>query len=301
MATHKLPRFTRTGNQQVMFTDWYSDNEALRLEYDTNTDQVVKASRFDIRTGSTKVLPRLTAAIRAIGAEPENLSPDGRWLSCWIGGPRFPETMYAVALDGSRTIRWTAVRRLTADVVYIGWMPESEGYLVLYVDEAVIYPLDRTKAVRRIRIPGLPPGGYACDLSPDGHVVAVTLEGGRSPSTIYHFRLDEKAPDVHKYDIRPPADYTIESVTANFRTGRIAWELSRRDASYPSGWLGKLMRLLGRKPHDTEGIWISRLDGTKMEELGHVHSLDSYLEGWLPSGRALAYVVGESVYVVPVP
>jgi hypothetical protein len=300
MASYKLPWLVRVGGQQAILEGWFSDNEALRLFYDGG-HHVDRVTRVDIRTGASRDIPRLAAAVRATGAVVGDLSPDARWLCCWTPGPRFREELYAVALDGSRTIRWPAVRRLAENVVHTGWTPDSHGYLVLYVNEAVIYPLDRKQAIRRIRIPGLPPEVYACDVSPDGQVVAVNLESGLAPAVVYHFRLDERAPGLKRFDVRPPAGHEIVSAIPNLRTGRIAWELRRWDVTGRRGWRERLMRLLGSKPHHLRGVWISRLDGTALEELGHVHSLDSGLQRWLPNGRALEYVAEDTLYVVPAP
>ncbi|MCW3052332.1 MAG: hypothetical protein JWN14_1502 [Chthonomonadales bacterium] len=107
-----------------------------------------------------------------------------------------------------------------------------------------------------------------------------------------------------------PVTAEIDNVELAPRGDRLAWLLvdSRR-----SPLITMLIRLVpslsGRFP-PTEGIsvWVSRLDGTEMQEIGfqqtHASGKDTNVATdlrWMPDGKHLSFLMNNSLYSVPAP
>jgi len=68
------------------------------------------------------------------------------------------------------------------------------------------------------------------------------------------------------------------------------------------GWLHRILPRIPATPRITEGLWVSRVDGTGMREIGHVSGAnDRCLEDieWLPDGKHISFVYRGMLYTVP--
>ena len=85
---------------------------------------------------------------------------------------------------------------------------------------------------------------------------------------------------------------------------RLAW-LVESDYTPPgSVWLRRVWVFLGQRKRPLVGLWISRVDGSHMQEIGHLN----YKPGeeipqdirWTPDGKRLSFLYKGGLYTVPV-
>src|SRR5262249_6149187 len=150
---------------------------------------VFRLKRFDIARHASFAMPAFQKAVlKAGGGAWPLVSPDGKWAVCWVVvlRPRRTEWLCAVSLDGSRIVRWPAVRDGVRDYLGHGWMPDGRTYIVLFVNKVLLYRVQTPGKVQRLWIPKLFPGGSAgmtkrlAGTLPDGFLVTEWHRSGQS-------------------------------------------------------------------------------------------------------------------------
>jgi hypothetical protein len=89
---------------------------------------------------------------------------------------------------------------------------------------------------------------------------------------------------------------------------RIVWQVSRKEASPLQVWLHRFLPMARIKARPTVGLWISRIDGTDLHEIGHLvvppqpddeGDTTLWLDvHWLPGGKRLSYEYHDRLYTV---
>ncbi|HLV78861.1 MAG TPA: hypothetical protein VKT32_01230, partial [Chthonomonadaceae bacterium] len=107
--------------------------------------------------------------------------------------------------------------------------------------------------------------------------------------------------------ISPPSNTKeIDDVAVSPDGGRIAWVMRTSPIHWWwSDWLGKLLPRFNTKQQYQISIWVSRLNGSAMCELGHIslwpdksgHN-EIYNLRWLPVSNQISFIYGNSLWIV---
>lgn len=108
------------------------------------------------------------------------------------------------------------------------------------------------------------------------------------------------------FAVRFPNKVKIRDVQADCRTDLIAWLLTYE---YVSPFDQMMHRLLPSHPIHSRrvvGLWISRMDGMSMREIGHMQQGEEDAEEgpesleWLHDGKQVSFLYKYALYTVPV-
>ena len=84
---------------------------------------------------------------------------------------------------------------------------------------------------------------------------------------------------------------------------RLAWLIIYEIRPYGPAWMQRILTFLGQHKHKVIGLWVSRLDGSHMHEIGHLpYQPDEEIPQqirWAPGGKRLSFVYKGSLYTVP--
>ena len=94
-----------------------------------------------------------------------------------------------------------------------------------------------------------------------------------------------------------PSGAEYQAMAVSRQGDRIAWQLGFTDKPAVPRWLCRLLPFLKRPESRRISLWVSRLDGSGMREVGST-PVESDLPGppfvgelrWLPSGKTLSFV-----------
>jgi hypothetical protein len=110
---------------------------------------------------------------------------------------------------------------------------------------------------------------------------------------------------VHNSTIRLPMSSGVLDVALSSKGDRLAWLLGYDDE--PPGflwWLHQLLPSFPWHPQRRVGLWVSRLDGSGMAEIGHQPALPdgqqevSHLQ-WLPGDKQISFLYKDALWTVP--
>lgn len=329
---------------------WVSNSE-LVFERSTVNSVFTQTGIFhvNLKTGALwndVILKQLLSGDR----EPIRVSPEGDWL---ISGtkserlPRRPETHYYSVgrSDGTRQIR----RDVGDGFLGVRWLADNRHWLELYGKHVVpagfrgvwtnmnsapvhitriqVCDLEAPDAARTIQIQ---PSSLLSAPGIAHNLAAITedryLSWSRSPPNqqivIRELALNAKTP-VHQYIITPPKRQGAISLLFTPGGDKILWKLAERREAGPAAQM--LHRVIPRFPANDlvrVSLWVSRLDGSQMRDLGGVnHSVPSVdvirvsgpidretgerLWGpptprrirWSPDGKQIGFVMDGAVWV----
>jgi hypothetical protein len=105
---------------------------------------------------------------------------------------------------------------------------------------------------------------------------------------------------VRHSKVRLPPDSLVRYVAVSPKGDELAWYLKFDEPPPASALLRSLHELLKRRPHSRQGLWVSRLDGSEMREIGHVHDDELTSMNWLPGGNHLTFTKEDNYYSVRV-
>lgn len=256
------------------------------------------------------------------------LSPDGKWL-LW-GAPRsmrlgdHPEMRQALALDGSHRCAWTA----SAAFSDFHWLPDSRHW-VEWVEEKskvvfFIHSMNPSSRTRTLSV-ALPSSYHMYDITPTGYVLARDYNwffriAGILPSAINSWQFAQcdldllhtpsgrvAAVPTHAFRVHLPPGLHVELVdpfpVLSPQGDRLAWLAAREYAPPNSPWLRRIWTFFGQHRQTLIGLWVSRLDGNQMQEIGHLayrpkEEVPQDIR-WTPDGKRLSFLYKGGLYTVP--
>jgi hypothetical protein len=155
------------------------------------------------------------------------------------------------------------------------------------------------------------PDVMAQPLAYDGKETVISVQPGAARSRL---RFTTLTGHSNTRDVTmPPGTSQVFEVKASPQGDRIGWYVGRGARSGP--WLHKLLRFFrigaaspgagyNAPTVDTEGIWISKIDGTDMRPVGEVVAewapvgMGSFT--WRPDGRQVLITYRNGIYRIPV-
>jgi hypothetical protein len=286
------------------------------------------ADILDTTTHSKRHLSALTKLIRQTTPFPLStpslfqISPDGSWLlwRTYIGNHGLPSLRVA-RLDGSHYRGWKRSRVKE-------WFFLDSSHLVQMMDEEpvmTICDLLNPSKDRQYRKPDQAEAilaQYALQqpvfvTPPDSQFYETS-----GPASIETYRTEDRmvwllaireekrqAPlPVQTIKVKLPEGATLHWIKVSLQQKSILYHLTISRTPPLFTWLHRILPKLDIKSSETEGIWISRADGSGMREIGHLPrpsaatgNSDELLDyfDWLPDGKQISFVYQGTLYVVP--
>jgi hypothetical protein len=143
--------------------------------------------------------------------------------------------------------------------------------------------------------------------TPDDHLLVAEYDKGEGPISIAYIIETQLGPaqtTSHRYSVKLPPNAELQEVEFAPQGDRAAWLIRQQSVPPWSAFLHRLISSYPAKPIVVGSIWISRIDGTEMHELGHQRGTDGGQAAddlhWLPDGKHLSYLYKGLVYTVPV-
>jgi hypothetical protein len=303
----RIPNF-RTDDQVDVAGGGWETSDVLVLEYPDPVYLMPNPQwfiRINISTGSTSrfriPMPGLTPAPGA--ARAQFLAPDGKHILY-----RTDKYFRLATYDGHVVRQWPAWG------YWPSWSSDCKSWVItdLPSDDVRLYSVDSAEpSISR----NLSKGAFVKWYGDDGQI-GLEFSGKDNVPHVRRVALNSPSPNSAK-EVQLPSDIAdIAGVEPSPRRDRIAWQIARIHNGSPV--LQWFLRLFGRRsrpipttigagkppPYDSEGIWISRPDGTDMYLLGEVKSewaprgLGNFC--WRPDGKGLIVTYRNGLYNVPV-
>ena len=328
-----LSRCTAVYPRAPTFYQWISDHELLLFK-PASADQRGNGwtlVRGDLSTGIETPLKAAATGFPRRSDAPTcaAISPDGRWL-LW----RDKTKIVVARLDGTLRRTWDDSANWHAELNpgLPHWQNDSRHFaelLTRHVDNLYSTPYYGAVDIRGVeapddeRIVAIPrrtefESSYLEPPHPtsDDKVFAASDETSGTKTMLFVSLKADKpirklaihAPTGTEFISRPSDNYT--SVALSPRGDRVAWLcVSPPHAPPLQELLHWMLPRVNTRTQRTFSIWISRVDGADMLELGEIETneddKDTFRSGvsnvvWLPSGGYLGFAYNNTVYRVPV-
>ncbi len=235
-----------------------------------------------------------------MGTNDWELSPDGKWL-LWT--MELYSDVRAARLDGSG-FQIVALPPPGNTVGLIGWEEDSHHWRA----EGFDYSSGKLTNVFGGDV-SLPGKGHSLPLSAgeaffhsdsvrvdkDSNCIVVRLpEAG--------YVADSKGKSV---TLRPPRDRKIIDIVQSNEGNQLAWLLVSVRTPLMAKWLRLLYPRYAVPPHTYIEMWLSRLDGSDMREVGYIVAEGDADEAeqpdnlrWLPSDKKISFLYKEALWTV---
>jgi hypothetical protein len=308
---------------------WLSDHEIMLFR--TWPKDPNEAMRLDLRTMQETPMTPLNKALAAGKAERGDVrllvlpSPDRTRFLCHWSRPLFAtiasaRPTFTVNIDGTNLVQWP--KSLTDDLTKFKWQQDSKGFVILN-------PGYKEKTLASVKV-------YSCDAPGSPQKIILGREGGfpdnaalTGDRTLVGIDMEvlyarPGTAGLKAFPIKAGAKPTLKllplpkfadnySTIMSPRGDRIAWVISGTGRKAPSGLLDKFFHFLGKKPVPTAGLWVSKVDGSELHEIGRMEfpwkakgntlpsaALRPSLVRWMPDGKHLSFIHDEALYTVPV-
>jgi hypothetical protein len=327
-AAHKIVTLDCTAHRSV----WLSDHHLLLLaegrDKEWPNDSKWTADLVDTNVGARVPVPRLSHVLSEITGDPDEVqvSPDHQWL-LWHSRQTGDGWGTAVAAkrDGTRSCSWDADRH--SNLYWIDnthWVEDErthfpEGHergsygaevrrLVLYnveVPQKKLKVLEHTPPARELqrRIDSVYRPTFDC-----------RYEGYQTPTQISYLTIreqsssgnDEEHP-LRSFRVTLPTEVYAASMTVSPQRQRVAYQLEFHRSSAFARLRHHFFSTYQVTEQKEIGLWTSRLDGSQMQEIGHIEipphaDIASQIEDlrWLPDEKHVSFTFKNALYTVPV-
>ena len=275
---------------------WLSNSQLL-IERDAQDSRFSAGLfRWNLASGTLKNEAALRVLLPRANGETLRVSPDGAWLlSGEVQDRRWNDfghhCYYVCRADGTRPKR----RAAGNGFMLTRWLADSRHWVELYVNEIApnSAPNGRIMQIQRIKICDVsqPDQSRSMNITPSSplnlpRVASCSFAGGENrilactqtsyePNTqivVYEFSLIPSAP-LRLYRIRSPGRRRVIQILFNARGDRMLWKLlERRQPGIINQVLHRLMPSFNAYGVDRVSLWVSRIDGSDIHEVGGVNN-----------------------------
>jgi len=290
---------------------WLSDHERLALR--TPSTGLPELVCLDMARKQVRPLAAVNPIFQTLTrlSYDKKLSPDGKWLLVQqeVSGSNPPyDRVVALSLDGKRRV----ISRLTAKYPTLLWFSDSKRWIECVTDKIILHSLDAPGRSRSVPIvhtedvapPYLFDPANACRMGPTDQLVTYHWYHEEPDPTLVLYMADLRAEPVkpRAVIIRVPTGVSVETVSVSPDGQRVAWKWFFWNLSMLPALLRHWMPSLAA-PHPTTEIWVSRLDGSDLHEVGQIN--DTYPNhqpndlDWTQDSKRLLFSVDDALYSVP--
>jgi len=318
-----LEQSTKRANVQDWWIGyyWLSDHQVLFSRWPDRQGLYT----YDIQTQKETFLRSLSRAVNkpdsVVCFDSLYVSPDGTRLLWSEFGE---EAEHGAWMDGSHY--FTCVPRRypgSASFTQVRWTSDSRHWVAFVSDrlgktQAMLYDDDsshRPKTVPTVASSQFDPLESMGLISTQSlvlgdHILACQWFGNQSVTPavdILDIGIGSRTTGMKTYHVQLPPNVTIQEMVISPQGDQVAWHLSMQAIPV---WAQLLQRWVPRihVPGPlTEGVWVSRIDGTHWREIGsrdlkadekYVPQLDRLR--WVPGNKSLSFMYGLGLYTVPV-
>ncbi|HZO91550.1 MAG TPA: hypothetical protein VFB38_24725 [Chthonomonadaceae bacterium] len=299
---------------------WLSNQKVLFCRKDSRGREPLFC--FVPATGQEKPLPALSRLLQASAGDPATIkvSPDGQWL-IWASAHR--NRICGARLDGSRSFRGF----LSAPSSF-HWLGRSGRWVeCLWGDQgaacchALVHSVSSPHRLRRVPVTPRLSAPFLITLTSHQHLLTASVPEGRLNGSRFRVSIQQaglgnnRAPH-RRFTIALPPGRKLCELEFSPNGDRVVWLLEESYVPPVSAWLHRVCPEYSASSGPALGIWISRLDGTQMREVGCVPVTRSWQEHnrvpiqqwarlwpvhihWLPDGKQLSFVYRDALWMVP--
>ena len=301
--------------------DWISNREVLFFRGGSPNHPIVNGWSFfkrDIAANQETYLDALSGfAYGSFGKHSQHaISPDGKRIF-WTGDE---PSIYCCNLDGTQQFHFK--RGLFSR---IAWMADSSRLVEYVMNEdadriahGLIHIPGNPKSQRMLKVPAVfTTANRNVSVSTNGQALTTTSdwEGQKAVDSVdvceYVVGKETEPPHIHR--IHLPVKATILGERFSPRGDRIVWPLLQEtDIQTPIlKWLHRYIPAFNLDPGAKMSIWVSRIDGSEMHEIGIVLLKPDRTNGgvvladapeyifWQPDGKRLSFYLKDTLYTVP--
>lgn len=219
------------------------------------------------------------------------------WLGTW------GDKAYTAELNGSHFCQWSV-----ANGLHLQWLDDSRHWIEFANGPSVIvHSIDSPRANRQFPIVRNSPlndsAVFPVVISEHHCLVSNWRDDVDAPqSSIHIFDLNLAAGGmpVHTYTVHFPSGTKVAELVFTPQGDRIAWLLQRDYIPLEARWLHRMFPAFRVARHTLESIWVSRIDGSDMHEIGFEEThprpeVGTEIRGiyWLPGGKRLGFLFNE--------
>lgn len=234
------------------------------------------------------------------------LSPDGRKLLSqeYQGDPK--EWVWACQWQNAPNHRpWRSLASMGDPY----WMPDSRRWVGIREGAGL-----RTRlVVSDVEKPGRPVEFPIAKLPPPGGLEILGAWGPNEIAALEWVDIEQTVGEVSVYSIAPtfallkryrvslPQGFTAEDKALSFRTHQMAWRIKREATT--SVWQKIVSRVLRRPLAAHEELWVCDENGAHWRSVGYLDNVSDIRQinkiQWLPDGKRVSVLIGDTIYVVP--
>ncbi len=306
---------TRDWDTRWHFYRWISDHEVLFFRDSSLESSAAPDWNFykrDTLTGQQTSLAALSHLAQDSFYKHSlcAISPDGKRI-CWTG-----KGITVAAIDGEHSFRLDT--RETGGYAVVTWMADS-SHLIAYSTQAegawitfgTIYDAKTQKSTQRLKVSA---HTFFEAVSAHSRLLTCVWPPLQSTDITETVEIDEGAagketqPFRHYFVPLPQRDSTEEAVFSP-QGDRVAWILTQESdpLSPAAARLHRLLPAFSLQRPPQVSLWVSRIDGSQMHEIGCVPLQTDANEGWrdvieetawLPDGKRLSFRHKDALYTV---
>jgi hypothetical protein len=319
---------THTDQDSPNAYDWLSESELLLPRYRPDTDSF-EFRRVDTWTHAETPLAtfnqKYRSALHAFTSPDQTtlrvthyapryvLSPDRRWVVllpiCTGGhGDYIVSTPDAVERSRGKTIAGSEV----------WWLHDNRRWfetdlknaaLSGFMDRLIVYDCQNTGKTTTVHVSDIPFSASEVGITDRDHLLLARWNDKPADSiNLYEASVTVPEAAVRKYSVRLPLKVLLRGVAISNDGKRLAWLLQYAYVPPLAAWLHRALPRISAQSRVTQSLWVSRLDGTGMVEVGHLPIADekeaekagNRLLRWLPGGRRLSFLYQDALWTVPV-
>jgi hypothetical protein len=283
------------------FEAWVSNQEFLRLRqsWPITATQLPQIIRCDTHTGHIQSFAVKQAVVSTHGVILP--SPDGRWALCWAGDFQEGDKVTAMNLLTGRSLTWPSA----GDSYHYEnlWMADSRRWLqITTVPDGYVTLFNLDTSIKPLRLP----------LS-DHHAMLwkkyiVTTQDhllAYGDVTIREYCLLPRVVRLRTLDVHPPTSQETAYPTISPSGKYVAWSCDGEHRSPLAVWLHRWLPAVPAVPQEQYSLWVSRLDGSQMHEIGSIpvpheeQNTELLSPQWLPDEKHLSFTYKDVLYTVP--
>lgn len=194
------------------------------------------------------------------------------------------------------------------------WLPDQRRWLTVGEDSDYsgnsIYPvllhsLDRPDIKGKV-IEAPPPIRSLQGVTTDYRLIASNWTPGAAHVTLYEMGINDSVAPERNYSMSAPRNAIISGLAVSPKGDQMAWLFNYNRPMPFASILTRIFPKLNKNIHGV-GLWVSRLDGKDLREIGYQSSdeknnvtFDVQDIHWLPDNRRVRFTFKNVNYVVPV-